>query len=184
MAVIDAWLSKYLASIPKVFTWSSSLPCMNTILLFLVTPPDDKINLAKRICSLSVCDTSPPCGVCCLDSRAQGCSFHFLLDAHHGSVQLLCWTSGISEIFFCPSVFVLGLMSKPMLVTLPFVLLLLDYWPLQRLLKSNQPMPNTNGHWSILSFGEKVPLFALAILSSIVTYVAQGGAVKSLKRIQ
>ena len=68
----------------------SSLPCYEHHTPFSYIPPDDKDTLAKCLCSRSVCDTSPPCGVCCLDSRAQGCSFHFLLDAHHGSVQLLC----------------------------------------------------------------------------------------------
>jgi tetratricopeptide (TPR) repeat protein len=66
--------------------------------------------------------------------------------------------------------FVLGLMAKPMLVTLPFVLILLDYWPLKRFL---------NSEFSILnSVLEKVPLFILTIISSIITFLAQqkGGA--------
>ncbi len=70
--------------------------------------------------------------------------------------------------------FVLGLMAKPMLVTLPFVLLLLDYWPLRRFeLKFNPRL-----------LLEKIPLFALAVLSCIVTYIAQnrGGAVVSLEQ--
>ena len=119
--------------------------------------------------------------------------------------------------------FILGLMSKPMLVTLPFVLLLLDYWPLRRFteIKPNQKvqtkilksivsaqskkknkMKNTSVgkekpevkkpadieyKWSLLYrlLWEKCPLFALAILSSIVTYIAQqkGGAVASFEMI-
>jgi len=69
--------------------------------------------------------------------------------------------------------FALGLMSKPMLVTLPFVLLLLDYWPLARL----RAKSGTG-----VSFGrlvlEKVPLFAMSAVSSVVTYSVQskGGA--------
>jgi len=65
-------------------------------------------------------------------------------------------------------VFVLacGLMSKPMLVTLPFVLLLLDYWPLDRIRSQlRQRML------------EKIPLIALSAISSIATFVAQKGAV-------
>jgi protein O-mannosyl-transferase len=58
--------------------------------------------------------------------------------------------------------FALGLMAKPMLVTLPFVLLLLDYWPLQRL----------RPPWSRLIW-EKIPFFALAALSSWVCLIAQ-----------
>jgi protein O-mannosyl-transferase len=76
----------------------------------------------------------------------------------------------------------LGLMAKPMLVTLPFVLLLLDFWPLNRLqwkgvesrkalLKALSPL-----------LREKLPLFALVLISMVVTYLAQsrGGAVRAL----
>jgi Flp pilus assembly protein TadD len=66
--------------------------------------------------------------------------------------------------------FTLGLMSKPMLVTLPFVLLLLDYWPLQRL-----ALPlNKSNVTSLLV--EKVPLCALAAASSVITLLVQRGA--------
>lgn len=78
----------------------------------------------------------------------------------------------------------LGLMAKPMLVTLPFVLLLLDYWPLNRL-----RWQATDGGRELLAkalplIREKIPLFALVAASSVVTYVAQqyGGAVKTLTR--
>ena len=63
-------------------------------------------------------------------------------------------------------VFACGLMSKPMLVTLPFVLLLLDYWPLDRI----------RGQVSKRVL-EKIPLIALSAVSSIATLVAQKGAV-------
>ncbi len=63
-------------------------------------------------------------------------------------------------------VFACGLMSKPMLVTLPFVLLLLDYWPLDRI----------RGQVSKRVL-EKIPLIALSTVSSIATLVAQKGAV-------
>ncbi|HSF14185.1 MAG TPA: tetratricopeptide repeat protein [Vicinamibacteria bacterium] len=67
----------------------------------------------------------------------------------------------------------LGLLSKPMLVTLPFVLLLLDIWPLRRLTKAS---------WSRLLL-EKVPLFALVFVSSVVTFLVQrsAGAVQSFQ---
>jgi len=70
----------------------------------------------------------------------------------------------------------LGLMAKPMLVTLPLVLLLLDVWPL--------------GRWPEKTLAElareKLPLLALSALSSVITAAAQkgGGAVLSLQKIE
>ena len=75
--------------------------------------------------------------------------------------------------------FALGLMSKPMVVTLPFVLLLLDVWPLRRL----SPWPT----WASLRplLREKLPLFALSAASATITVLAQsrGGAVASSARL-
>lgn len=72
--------------------------------------------------------------------------------------------------------FALGLMAKPMVVTLPFALLLMDYWPLRRFdsLRGALPM-----------IVEKIPLFALAGLSSVITFMAQSssGATASLAYI-
>ncbi len=70
----------------------------------------------------------------------------------------------------------LSLLAKPMLVTLPFVLLLLDYWPLGRLRR---------GASLALVLGEKVPLLALAAASCVVTVYAQskGGVVESLEAL-
>ena len=67
----------------------------------------------------------------------------------------------------------LGLMSKPMLVTLPFVLLLLDYWPLGRL-EARGSKTRTQLPRLVL---EKIPLIALSSFSSIVTFLAQRGAI-------
>jgi hypothetical protein len=77
--------------------------------------------------------------------------------------------------------FGLGLMSKPMLVTLPFVLLLLDYWPLRRI----APEAVTRlSAWAPLVL-EKLPMFLLVIVSAIMTIVAQrgGGAVIAVKSL-
>jgi hypothetical protein len=72
--------------------------------------------------------------------------------------------------------FALGLMSKPMLVTLPFVLLLLDYWPLDRF----SPKRGEAGSKYSLPYLliEKVPLFAMTLVLCIVTFIFQkkGGA--------
>ncbi len=77
---------------------------------------------------------------------------------------------------------VLGLLAKPMLVTLPILLLLLDYWPLNRVDWSIRPaddgrFPRQSLRWLIL---EKLPLFGLALASGLITIVAQGDATKSL----
>jgi tetratricopeptide (TPR) repeat protein len=68
--------------------------------------------------------------------------------------------------------FGLGLMSKPSLVTLPCVLLLLDYWPLQRWTGPRFP-------WPLLK--EKIPLLGLAALSCFVTLWAQQKAVLAIE---
>jgi len=66
--------------------------------------------------------------------------------------------------------FAFGLMSKPMLVTLPFVLLLLDYWPLGRLGGQKSEV----GSRLRRLITEKIMLFALSALSCIATLFAQG----------
>ncbi len=95
--------------------------------------------------------------------------------------------------------FALGLMSKPMLVTLPFVLLLLDFWPLKRLqppsfqasrvtsqglkfgVTAPALLPQHATLWRLVR--EKLPFFTLALASCVVTYLVQrtGGAVTSLE---
>jgi hypothetical protein len=82
--------------------------------------------------------------------------------------------------------FILGLMAKPMLVTLPFVLLLLDYWPLRRL-KFKKPQQIASYANKTISFFdlviEKIPFFTLTAASCVVTFYAQrsGGSVASLE---
>jgi tetratricopeptide (TPR) repeat protein len=89
-------------------------------------------------------------------------------------------------------IFALGLMAKPMLVTLPFVLLLMDYWPLSRFepdrvdaeRKPPIQLPTSfmkSDRIVLRLISEKFPLFVLAAVSSIVTLIVQqrGGAVES-----
>jgi tetratricopeptide (TPR) repeat protein len=77
--------------------------------------------------------------------------------------------------------FALGLMSKPMPVTLPFVMLLLDYWPLQRGFRQDSES-NARKVWRCVL--EKWPFFLLAALSSTVTFLAQRDeAVASLTKV-
>lgn len=77
--------------------------------------------------------------------------------------------------YFCvAAAFVAGLMSKAMLVTFPFALLLLDYWPLRRFGAANEPNPADHKH---LTLGrlviEKVPLLLLAAAASFLTFRAE-----------
>ena len=74
--------------------------------------------------------------------------------------------------------FALGLMSKPMLVTLPFLMLLLDYWPLKRFTIYDLRFTILRLVW------EKIPFFALSAVSCWVTFLVQqkAGAVAALAR--
>jgi protein O-mannosyl-transferase len=83
--------------------------------------------------------------------------------------------------------YILGLISKPMLVTLPFVLLLLDFWPLRRF-EEDGPIGDKSSLRHLVSVNkfatlvrEKTPLIALAVISSGITFYAQnsGGSVVS-----
>ena len=87
--------------------------------------------------------------------------------------------SALGYYFLALFLFSLGLMSKPMLVTTPFVLLLLDYWPLNRFeLKTQSARIKT----LVALLLEKIPFLVLAGVSSVITLIAQrkGGAVTSV----
>lgn len=79
--------------------------------------------------------------------------------------------------------FILGLMSKPMVVTLPFVLLLLDVWPLERLRGCGSGQGKKTALATLVR--EKTPFFALSVASSVITVVAQhsDGAISSLETL-
>jgi tetratricopeptide (TPR) repeat protein len=84
--------------------------------------------------------------------------------------------------------FVLGLMAKPQIVTLPFVLLLWDYWPLQRIgtrsAADGSHAPSTPRTFRYLVW-EKLPLFVIAAADSVVTMLAQraGNAVRTVTEV-
>jgi protein O-mannosyl-transferase len=111
----------------------------------------------------------------------------------------------LSRYLLVAALFALGLMAKPMLVTLPLILLLLDYWPLGRMSRepprgypagSTEPpgcdpagnnslspcslLPAPCFLWLIL---EKLPLFALSIASCAATYLAQRPALASIEQL-
>jgi protein O-mannosyl-transferase len=81
--------------------------------------------------------------------------------------------------------FALALMSKPMTVTLPFVLFLMDYWPLSRLRFKKSVNADQARVPMFRLILEKAPLFFLSAASSVLTLLAQwkGGAVASLGKL-
>ncbi len=95
-------------------------------------------------------------------------------------VNKTIWNYVLALLFFC-----LGLMSKPMLLTLPFVLLLLDYWPLKRIQLLTWDKRNLKRQ--LLAFlaliREKVPFFLILIVASVVAFITQKsiGAVHPLE---
>jgi tetratricopeptide (TPR) repeat protein len=111
---------------------------------------------------------------------------------------------GLLRLLSVVLVFGLCIMTKPMVVTLPCVLLLLDYWPLGRLLTKRRaeiqipplqsqedrlevkPLANNGEGTSIRRLIlEKIPLFILTVILSILTYSAQksGGVVSALEKL-
>jgi len=111
------------------------------------------------------------------------CSFFFMLSI----LSYLLYTSLVLKkhqwIWFIVSLFmfVFALMSKPMAVTLPVILLLLDIYPLKRL-----SLHHANGRKQLSALMEKIPFFSLSIASSIITIMAQhsGGAIRSIEYFQ
>jgi protein O-mannosyl-transferase len=93
-------------------------------------------------------------------------------------------TRKLSRYFCCLILFAMALMSKPVMVTLPFVLMLLDYWPLKRWQKAvnEQSKPF---HSEVGLIWEKIPFIFLTIVSSIVTLWAQnnGGMIAALEHL-
>jgi len=91
------------------------------------------------------------------------------------ALDLRPWALDYCLALFC---FALCLMSKPTLVTMPFVMLLLDYWPLKRFTIYDLPVLRSNtaegGRFTIFRLvREKIPFFALAAAASVVTLVVQ-----------
>ena len=115
-----------------------------------------------------------------------------LILSYHQYTKIGSWRWYIMALIFLA----LGLMAKPILVTAPFLLLLLDYWPLKRFrkgfLKSQKipagspgakdkpkPLPDRSGLAVSQLIIEKIPMFLIVFAASVVTYIVQkaGGAV-------
>ena len=153
-----------------------------------------------------------------LFQKATGCTWRSLMVAalfavHPANVESVAWIAErknvLSMMFFLlamlaygwyarqpslrrcslvPLLFALGLMAKPQVITLPCVLLVWDYWPLQRLFSPDRATAPrvTPTRFAPASFRwlvwEKVPLFLLAAADALITMHAQrlGGAVRTL----
>lgn len=102
------------------------------------------------------------------------CAFFFfvLLLAYARYVE----RAGVARYLAVAVSLALGLLAKPMLVTAPFVLLILDVWPLRR--------TRERGSWKRITL-EKLPLLVLVLLASVATFLAQrsGGTVQSIDAI-
>jgi len=79
--------------------------------------------------------------------------------------------------------FACGLMSKPMLVSLPVVLLLLDYWPLNRGERTEDRGQKFKAEIWLKLFVEKLPLFVLSTASAVATLIAQKRAIGSFEQL-
>ena len=108
-----------------------------------------------------------------------------VLSAFFWMLALICYVRYVKTvdrrhaiIFYLLSLFMFacGLMSKPMVVTLPCVLLLLDFWPLQRVLSENSKFNIQNSFKLLL---EKIPFFGLVVASCLITLFAQKNAMWS-----
>jgi len=90
----------------------------------------------------------------------------------------------IGSYLLMASLFALSLASKPMTVTLPFVLLLMDFWPLHRIAGWTEPsaeraVPQFKFYRLLL---EKLPLLALSIADSVITVIAQREAIRPVAK--
>jgi protein O-mannosyl-transferase len=109
-----------------------------------------------------------------------GLFFMLTLWAYYQYVLRLIAHSPKSKVWYglALGLFALGLMSKPMLVTLPFVLLLLDYWPLKRI-------PDFHLRFAVLKplVVEKIPFLLLTVAACMGAVLAQKGAIVSVDKL-
>ena len=134
--------------------------------LFLLLPTDE-CALAQRVCGRAVCVASAACGIGCVGFGTQRRVEHvFRVLTLLSYARFVASVQGSkptiqSLLRFGAADFALGLMSKPMLVTLPFVLLLLDFWPLNRLHTCAQ-WPESAGvlDWGCQKWSVLMPLLA------------------------
>lgn len=152
------------------------------LLLFLVRAWTGSVGVAAAVAALFAWHPAHVESVAWLSERKDVLSALFLwlaLAAYTAYARRPAGARALPRLALVALCVALALMAKPMAVTAPFLMLLLDAWPLGRLPLDEKPT------WARLRplLVEKVPLFALVALSSVVTFLAQsrGGGVSSLE---
>lgn len=92
-----------------------------------------------------------------------------------GAYVWYCTRPSIKRYAWVTLLFVLGLLSKPMLVSLPIVLLFMDYWPLNRFSLKNSRAGQVVADL-LPCLREKIPLFTLTVVMSVITFLVQRSA--------
>lgn len=167
------WLS-HMTDVELFGTWagghhltSVALHCLNSALVFLVLRR--MTGAVWRSAAVAALFALHPLHV---ESVAWVSERKDVLSSCFGLLALLCYASYARRprplaLLATTACFYLALMTKPMLVTLPFAMLLLDYWPLERL---DWPLERERVRGLVL---EKLPMFAAVAASCVVTVIAQ-----------
>ncbi|HLV87874.1 MAG TPA: tetratricopeptide repeat protein [Candidatus Sulfotelmatobacter sp.] len=160
------------------------LHCSNTLLVFLLLNRSTRAKwqsaMVAALFALHPLNVESVAWVAELKNLL--CTFFFLLAL--GAYGWYAQNPQVKRYLSVFALFAMGLASKPMVITLPFVLLLIDFWPLGRVEGWTKPSPEfplPQQRFSRLLL-EKLPLFVLSAASAIITVMAQrtAGAVASL----
>jgi protein O-mannosyl-transferase len=174
---------------PSAFHWENlAFHIANTLLLFIVLRKMTRaIWRSALVASLFAWHPMHIQSVAWISERKDVLSGFFMLltlwaytryaqESEVRSRKLEIWAPASGLYWLTLIFFALGLMSKPMLVTLPAILLLLDFWPLNRMLNANHSVQSGMGiQFSTLKslFLEKIPFIALSLASVMATFWAQ-----------
>lgn len=158
------------------------LHCLNVLLLFLLLRwMTGRSGASLLVAALFACHPLNVESVAWVAERKNVLSSLFFLSVI-GAYGRYSQKPNLGRYLTVASLFALGLMAKPMVITLPCVLLLLDYWPLGRMPGSPGSAIGAKPATFAKLILEKVPLLALSAASAIITLKAQhlGFAVRSL----
>lgn len=166
------------------------LHLLNVLLLFwIMWRATDKLGRSFMVAALFALHPINVESVAWVAERKNLLSMFFLLLAL-GAYRWYASNPRIGRYNIVALLFVLGLMAKPQVITLPFILLLWDYWPLRRMFAGKEQVPPDptaevippkSLSWLVV---EKLPLLAFSAASAMVTIEAQraGGAMGGVVR--